>query len=198
MIRMLDFFRLAQYLSFKAYDRQLQIAFTIHDVIRIFLQERKENFDPAQSVKDLISDLLYAKHEAECDSDEAALLFDDFFVCTINDMFFAGFETTSTTVKWAIAFLVNYPKYQEDIQHQLDEVVGERSPSLGDRPNLPLIQATIMETLRLGNVVPLAVPHITLIDTTLCGYRVPKNTTVFADLESVHLDPKCWDEPHGV
>ena len=44
-------------------------------------------------------------------------------------------------------------------------------------------------------MVPLAVPHLTLTDTTLCGYRVPKDTVVFADTESVHLDPKYWVDP---
>lgn len=84
-------------------------------------------------------------------------------------MFGAGHETTSTTLKWAIAFLVNYREYQEDIQKQLDEVLGERSPSLNDRPNLPLVQAAIVETLRVGNTAPLAVPHLTITETTLCG-----------------------------
>ena len=55
-------------------------------------------------------------------------------------------------------------------------------------------QTTVIETLRVGNVAPLAVPHFTLTDRTLCGYRVPKNSIVFADTESVHLDPKCWDD----
>ena len=98
-------------------------------------------------------------------------------------------------MKWAIAMLVNYPIYQEDIQRQLDEVVGDRTPSLNDRPNLPLIHATIIETLRIGNVAPLAAPHSTLNDTTLCGYRVPKGTIVLPNIESVHLDPKCWENP---
>ena len=64
-----------------------------------------------------------------------------------------------------------------------------------DRTNLPLIHAAIMETLRVGNVAPLALPHFTLKDTTLSGYSVPKDTIVFADTESVHLDPKCWENP---
>ena len=110
-------------------------------------------------------------------------------------MVIAGYETTSTTLKWVIAFLVNFPRYQEDIQRQLDEAVGRRVPSLNDRPNLPLVQATIIETLRVANVSPLTLPHMTLTDTTLCGYRVPKDTTVFANTESVHLDPKCWEDP---
>ena len=110
-------------------------------------------------------------------------------------MFAAGYETTSTTMKWLLAFLVNYPSYQEDIQRQLDEVVDDHTPSLENRYSLPLLQATIIEALRVGNVGPLAVPHVTLTDTTLCGYRVPKDTIVFVDTESVHLDPKCWEDP---
>ncbi|KAJ7369555.1 hypothetical protein OS493_038135 [Desmophyllum pertusum] len=197
LVTMLDFFPLVHYLPFKAYDRFIQPFMKMFDIIRIFLREREGNFDPEKPVKDFISGLLLAKHEAECNNDEErnALLSDDYFINDIEDMFAAGYETTSTTIKWAIAFLVNYSKYQEDIQRQLDEVLGERKPSLDDRPNLPLIHATIIETLRVGNVAPLAVPHVTLTDTTLCGYRVPKGTIVFADTESIHLDPKCWENP---
>ena len=195
-VRILDFFSWAHYLPIKAYDQVLQPFFDIHDLIRQIFSQRESKFDPGEPVKDLISGLLHAKLEAERDSEgRAVLLSDDYFVMTIEDMFFAGYETTSTTLKWFIAFVVNCQKYQEDIQHQLDEVVGERSPSLDDRPNLPLIQAAIIETLRVGNLVPFAVPHITLTDTTLCGYRVPKDTIVFANTESVHLDPKCWENP---
>ena len=116
------------------------------------------------------------------------------FVVAIFDMFLAGYETTSTTLRFIIAFLTGYPKYQEDIQRQLDEVVGGLRPSLDDRPNLPLVQATILEVLRVGNPVPLAEPHVTITDTTLCGYRAPKDTIVFANIESVHLDRTCWED----
>ena len=91
----------------------------MYEIIRFFLKERKDNFAPQQPVKYLISGLLHAKHEAERESkeDNSAFFTDDYFVNTIGDMFGAGYETTSTTVRWAIAFLVNYPKYQNDIQH---------------------------------------------------------------------------------
>ncbi|KAJ7331625.1 hypothetical protein OS493_019213 [Desmophyllum pertusum] len=196
LVTILDFFPWAHYLPIKAYDRVIQPFFDIFDIIRKFLREREDKFDPERPVRDLITGLLHAKHETKCESDEkTSLLSDDYLVNTIEDMFLGGYETTSTTLKWIIAFLVNYPKYQEDIQRQLDDVLGDRSPSLDDRPHLPLIQATIIETLRLGNTVPLAAPHVALTDTTLCGYRVPKGTVVIADTESVHLDPKCWENP---
>ena len=196
LVKILDFIPLAKHLPIKAYDRFFKPIFEIHDIIRIFLREREENFDPEEPVKDLISGLLYARdHESKTDEERAGFLSDDYLVNIIEDMFSGGYETTSTTMKWAIAFLVNYPKFQEDIQLELDEVLGGRNPSLKDRANLPLLQATIVETLRVGNVAPLLLPHVTLTDTTLCGYRVPKDTIVFADAESVHLDPKCWKNP---
>ena len=39
-------------------------------------------------------------------------------------MFQAGYETTASTLHWIIAFLVNYPHFQEEIQQQIDKVVG--------------------------------------------------------------------------
>ena len=197
LVTVLDFFPWAQYLPIKAYDRFIQPFFEMHKIIRKFLLEREHSLDPTQPVQDFISGLLSARNEARFDNHEekSSFLCDDYLVNSIQNMFGAGYETTSTTLKWVIAFLVNYPKYQEDIQRQLDEVVGGRSPSLHDRPNLPLIQATVIETLRVGNVGPLLLPHATITDTTLCGYRVPKGTIVFANTESVHLDPNCWEDP---
>ena len=197
LVTVLDYFPLSKYLPLKAYDRLLQPVLGIFYIIRRFLRERKETFNPEEPVHDLISRLLHAKHEADCENNEerAAFLCGDYLVQTIVDLFSGGYETTSTIMKWAIVFLVNYPKCQEDIQLELDEVLGGRNPGLEDRANLPLIHATIVETLRVGNVAPLAIPHFTLTDTTLCGYRVPKDTIVFVDTESVHLDPKCWENP---
>ena len=113
----LDFFPLAQYLPIKVYERFLSPFFEMFDIIRKFLKERKRNFDPEKPVIDLITGLLHAKLEAEVESNEdrTALLTDDYFINTIEDMFAAGYETTSTTMKWVLAFLVNYRSYREDI-----------------------------------------------------------------------------------
>merc|ERR1712012_1336092 len=58
------------------------------------------------------------------------------------DLFLAGSETTSTTLSWAILYMIRYPGVQEKVQ----QVVGtDRLPSLADRPNLPYTEAVIME-----------------------------------------------------
>ena len=153
----------SHYLPMKAHDRVIQPIFEIHDIIRKILTQRQSNFDPAQPIQDLISGLLHAKYEAQCEcDDERAVLLSNDYIITIADVFFGGYETKSTTLKWVIVYLVNSPNFQRDIHWQLEKVVGERRPSLNDRPNLPLIEATIMETLRLANVLPFAVAHFTL------------------------------------
>ena len=50
----------------------------------------------------------------------------------------------------------------------MDQVIGDRRLSLANnRNNLPLVQAAILEALRVGKIVPMAVPHVALTDTTL-------------------------------
>ena len=193
-----DFFAFAKHLPIKAYKSLGKIDDEIFDIIRKQLREREEAFDPKQPIADLISGLIKARNEAEVEDtqEKSALLLEDYLVNTIEDMFGAGYETTSTTLRWAIAFLTNFPETQLKIQQELDDVVGgDRLPSLDDRPSMPLLQASIMEVQRLANIAEQALPHYTLTDTTLCGYRVPKDTVVLPNLEAVHLDPECWENP---
>ena len=194
----LGFFPFSKYFPFKSCEKV--VGYILHglEVIRKVFKESEKVFDSTKTPEDLMEALLHARNEAlaKNSGDMAAIMSEDHLINTINDMFAAGYETATDTLSWAIGFLVQYPHYQRDIQAQLDEVVGRhRMPCLDDRVSLPLVQATIMETLRLGNIVPQALPHCVLKDTSLCGYRVPKGTIVFVDTESVHLDPKCWENP---
>jgi len=54
---------------------------------------------------------------------------------TVADIFIAGSETTSTTLNWAILYLIANPDIQEKLHKEIISVIGaERSPSLSDRP----------------------------------------------------------------
>lgn len=68
------------------------------------------------------------------------------------DMLFAGAETTSTVLNWALLILIKYPKIQERVQNELDQVCGrERLPNLDDRTNLHYTDAVIHEILRYNH-----------------------------------------------
>uniref|UniRef100_A0A3Q1K5Y3 Uncharacterized protein n=1 Tax=Anabas testudineus TaxID=64144 RepID=A0A3Q1K5Y3_ANATE len=112
------------------------------------------------------------------------------------DLFLAGTETTSTTLQWALVYLIKNPEIQEKVQAEIDRVIGQtRLPTMADRPNLPYTDAVIHEIQRMGNIVPLNVPRVAAKDTMLGGYFIPKGTTLMPMLTSVQFDKTEWETP---
>lgn len=60
---------------------------------------------------------------------------------------------------------------------------------------MPYVEAVLLESQRLLQVVPICGPRRVLKNTVLDGYSVPKNTTVLIHLHSVHRDPNIWTDP---
>ncbi|XP_072484443.1 cytochrome P450 1A2-like isoform X2 [Notamacropus eugenii] len=78
----------------------------------------------------------------------------------INDIFGAGFDTVTTVISWSLMYLVTKPEVQKKIQEELDTVIGRaRRPLLSDRPQLPYLEAFILEIFRETSFVPLTIPH---------------------------------------
>merc|ERR1712066_226554 len=95
------------------------------------------------------------------------------------DLFMAGSETTSTTLTWAMLFMVRYPQVQARIQEELDRVIGRnRNPSLKDRLSLPYIEAVIMEVQRCANIIPTGVQHVNSKDVVVNGHTIPAFTLI--------------------
>ncbi|KAH0618563.1 hypothetical protein JD844_017896, partial [Phrynosoma platyrhinos] len=94
------------------------------------------------------------------------------------DLFFAGTETTSTTLRWALLYMAIYPEIQgkfRRVQTEIDSVIGQsRQPEITDRDSMPYTNAVIHEVQRISNIFPLNVPRLTTVDTRLAGFHVPK------------------------
>ena len=68
---------------------------------------------------------------------------------------------------------------EKKLVEEIDRVIGQdRSPQLTDKQDMPYAAAVQLELLRFISHAPLAVPHSTMCDVTLKGYRIPKDTTV--------------------
>ncbi|PNI37747.1 CYP1A2 isoform 2 [Pan troglodytes] len=77
-----------------------------------------------------------------------------------------------------------------------DTVIGrERRPRLSDRPQLPYLEAFILETFRHSSFLPFTIPHSTTRDTTLNGFYIPKKCCVFINQWQVNHDPELWEDP---
>ncbi|MEE6502690.1 hypothetical protein FKM82_004604 [Ascaphus truei] len=113
------------------------------------------------------------------------------------DLFIAGTETSTTTLRWALLFMLLYPDVQSKVQEEIDRVIGrDRKPTMGDKLKMPYTNAVIHETQRYGDIVPLSVPHMTYRDTEIQGYFIPKGIAVLTNLSSVLKDETVWEKPH--
>ncbi|XP_044532863.1 cytochrome P450 2J2-like isoform X1 [Gracilinanus agilis] len=120
---------------------------------------------------------------------------DNLASCTL-DLFFAGTETTSTTLRWALLYMALYPEIQGKIQAEIDRVIGQsRQPTMADKENMPYTNAAVHEVQRMGNIIPMNVPRVATVDTTVAGYHVPKGALLMTNLSALHRDPKEWATP---
>ncbi|XP_074423961.1 steroid 21-hydroxylase [Larus michahellis] len=112
------------------------------------------------------------------------------------DLFIGGTETTAAAMAWALAFLLPRPQLQARLREELWRVLGPSGvPEPGDAPRLPLLQATIAETLRLRPPAPLALPHCALRHTSIGGIPVPAGSILVPNLLAAHRDPDIWERP---
>ena len=159
------------------------------------MEKRLLGEDSENSDNDFVDVYLQAVKENE--NNNLSQTFTKLQLCnTTFDLLIAGSDTTATTINWLLLYLLNHPEMETRLQLEIDDVIGrERTPSLNDRPNMPYMEATIMEGLRIAHAVPLAVPHSVNSDVIFKGHVIRKDTTVVANLHSVMMDPNLWEEP---
>ncbi|XP_044471182.1 cytochrome P450 CYP73A100-like [Mangifera indica] len=107
----------------------------------------------------------------------------------------AAIETTLWSMEWAIAELVNHPEVQNKIRNELSTVLGGNPVTESNLHELPYLQATVKETLRLHTPIPLLVPHMNLDEAKLGGFNIPKESKVVVNAWWLANNPKWWKNP---
>lgn len=116
-------------------------------------------------------------------------------VSVLIDLFAAGTETTANTVRWIILYLIGKQDIQNRLYKEISATVGSSFPAITDRNSLPYTQAVILEGLRIAPAVPLGIPHTVPRDTIFHDYKIPKNCSVMANINSALMDPDIWPNP---
>ncbi|KAH0620180.1 hypothetical protein JD844_020186 [Phrynosoma platyrhinos] len=164
-----------------------------NDFILEEAKEHRATLDPS-SPRDFI-DCFYIKMDQEEHNGASEFTIENLIISTF-DLFIAGTETTSTTLKFGLLILQKYPEIEEKVQEEIDRVVGRsRRPCMADRAQMPYTDAVIHEIQRFISLVPLSVPHAVVRDTPFRQYVIPKGTTIYPVLTSVLHDSKEFPNP---
>ncbi|NWI62517.1 CP2C8 protein, partial [Todus mexicanus] len=172
--------------------------FAEFDALKAFVSEEvkshQASLDPS-SPQDFI-DCFLSKMQEEKDVPSSSFHIKN-LVTTAFDLFLAGTETTSTTIRYGLLLLLKYPKIQEKVQEEIDQVVGRsRRPCMADRTQMPYTDAVVHEIQRFISLIALGVPHTVTKDTHFREYIIPKGTTIFPILSSVLHDSKEFPNPN--
>nr|AUX14889.1 cytochrome p450 CYP2K43 [Kryptolebias marmoratus] len=164
--------------------------------IRKIIADLKQTLDP-ETCRCFIDAFLIRKNQLEDLEMKSSHYRDENLLYSVINLFAAGTDTTATTLKWSLLYMVRFPQIQDRVQEELSRVVGSRQVRIEDRKNLPYTDAVIHEIQRLANIVPMALPHATSKDITLQGHLIKEGTTVFPLLTSVLYDESEWESPHS-
>ncbi|CAH6959437.1 cytochrome P450 2C29 [Phodopus roborovskii] len=161
-----------------------------------FMEKIKEHVETldVSNPRDLI-DYYLIKANQENGNQEPKYTLENLAVI-INDLFGAGTETTSTTLRYALLLLLKHPHVAAKVQEEIHHVIGkERSPCMQDRSHMPYTNAMIHEVQRFIDIVPNNLPHAVTCDVKFRNYLIPKGTTVITSLTSVLHDSKEFPNP---
>ncbi len=153
-------------------------------VYRIIAERRASGGDEG----DLLSMLLQAQDEDGTQMSDAQLRDE------VMTLFLAGHETTALALSWSWYLLATHPDAERKFHAELDEVLGGRAPEVSDLTKLKYSEMIVKEAMRLYPPA-YAVGREAIEETEIGGYRVPRNTQLFAFQWATHRDPRYFDEP---
>ncbi|GAB2954178.1 cytochrome P450 [Hymenobacter coalescens] len=174
------------------FRRHDALAAELRELVRGYIRRRKQpGAAPAAAPDDLLQMLLDARYEdtGEAMTDEQVL--DEAAILLV-----AGHETAANALSWLWYLLARHPAEVTKLRAEMQAVLGTRSPTFADLPNLPYALQVVQETLRLYPPAWI-VDRVAAEDDAYNGLPLPKGTLISAFLYGLHHAPRLWPEPEA-
>ncbi|WP_308189951.1 cytochrome P450 [Nostoc sp. XA010] len=165
--------------------RYLRSVQRLDKIVYSFIKQRRASNEDAG---DLLSMLLYAE------SEDGSQMTDQQLRDEIMTLFIAGYETTANALSWTWMLLSQHPEVESKLIEELQTVLGERSPTVADLPQLPYAEMIISESMRLYPPI-WSIAREVVQECEIGGYILPAKTTVFMSQWVMHRDPRFFDRP---
>jgi cytochrome P450 len=159
---------------------------TVDEVVYGFINERRASGIDGD---DLLGMLMSAR-----DADTGEAMTGEQLRDEALTIFVAGHETTAVLLAWVCYLLALHPQAAEQLYAEVDQVLGQRPPSLEDLPKLAYTRMVIDETMRL--YPPAWVTNREAVEEDLlCGVRIPAGKVVMLSSYVMQRLPQYWQDP---
>uniref|UniRef100_A0A0E0L8U8 Cytochrome P450 n=1 Tax=Oryza punctata TaxID=4537 RepID=A0A0E0L8U8_ORYPU len=189
-----------QYIPTKANIRRRQLAKKVRGTLMAIIRERQAAV--AKEGRGYGNDLLGLMLEANAAAGGGARSMTmDEIVDECKTFFFAGHDTTSHLLTWAMFLLGTHPEWQQRLREEVLRECGGGGDTEailnGDALNkLKLMTMVLYETLRLYGPVSMLV-RMTAAEVELGGVRVPEGTMTMIPVAILHRDADVWGADAG-
>ncbi|XP_077229078.1 cytochrome P450 71A9-like [Tasmannia lanceolata] len=120
----------------------------------------------------------------------------DHIKAILTDMFFAGTDTSSSSLVWTMAELIRNPRTMKIAQDEVRRIIGTKEMvQERDLHKLNYLKIVVKESLRLHPPAPLLLPRETTDKCTVGGYEIPAKTRVLINARTIAMDRKYWENP---
>ncbi|KAH7922165.1 cytochrome P450 [Leucogyrophana mollusca] len=182
------------------------------NVAKGMVKEKAESLLEGEGSRDVFS-LLVKANMAE---NAKAKLSEEELLAQMSTILFAGHETTSNTVSWALLELAKHPEIQTKLRSEIratDAAIHARGQSdftVADFEAMPYTTAVMKEVLRFhsvayhshrcagrDDVLPLSQPIVTDSGEVIHEVPIPKGTRIVASIAAYNRNEDLWgDDAH--
>lgn len=158
---------------------------TLDEVIYGIIDERRRS---GEDMGDLLSMLLLAQDEVDGKGMSDEQVRDEALT-----LFLAGHETTANAMTFTWYLLSQNPDKERKLFSELKEVLGGKTPSMKDVPNLKYTEAVFAESMRLFPPA-WAIGRLATEEHRFCEYEIPKGALVLLSPYVTHRDKRFWED----
>ncbi|XP_032752308.1 cytochrome P450 2B1-like [Rattus rattus] len=172
-----------------------QISRNLHEILDFIgqsVEKHRATLDP-NAPRDFID--TYLLHMEKEKSNQYTEFHHWNLLMSVLSLFFAGTETSRTTLRYGFLIMLKYPHVTEKVQKEIGEVIGSQWFPTLDSSKIPNTEAVIPEIQRFSDLSSVVFPQRVTIDTFFQGFLLPKNTEVYPILSSVLHDPQYFEHP---
>jgi cytochrome P450 len=108
----------------------------------------------------------------------------------------AGYETSATALTWTWYLLAQHPAVAAHMHHEIDQVLGGRTPTMDDVPRLAYTANVFKEAMRLYPPVLLFArrPKLRL---KFAGYEMTRGESIFISPYVTQRNPRYFERPEN-